>query len=62
MFWTRKKHDIKTTLIFKTKSGIKRSRPQNVTSEQTDSDSTENQISEHSESGRSNSEGENLNG
>lgn len=62
MFWTRKKCDIKTTLVFKTKSGIKRSRPQNVSSEQTDSDCTENRFSEHSESGRPDREGENVNG
>ncbi len=61
MFWPRKKYDKKTTLVFKIKSGIKRSRPQNVSSEQTD-DCAENQFLENSESGRPDSEGENVNG
>lgn len=34
MFWFKEKHDKKSNLVFKTKSGIKRSRPQNVSSEQ----------------------------
>ena len=62
MFWSRKKYDIKTTLVFKTKSGIKRSQPQNVSYEQTHSACTENQFLEHSDSGRPDSEGENVNG
>lgn len=62
MFWPGKKYYKKTTLVFKTKSGIKRSRPQNVSSEQTDFDCTENQVLEHSESGKPDSEGENVNG
>lgn len=62
MFWPRKKYDIRTTLVFNTKSGIKRSQPQNVSTEQTVSECIENLISEHSESGRLDTEGENVNG
>ena len=62
MFWANKKRDKKRTLVFRTKNGIRRSKPQNVSSERTDSDCIENQIAHHSESERDNSEGEYVNG
>ena len=62
MLWTMKKSDKKNTLVFRTKKGIKRSRLQNISSEQTDSECTEEQIQRHSESGMSSSEGERVNG
>lgn len=62
MFWSKEKHDKRSTLVFKTKKGIKRSRPQNASSEQTNPNGIENQITENSESGRPNNEGENING
>ena len=62
MFLSKKKNDKKSTLVFRTKKGIRRLKWQNVLNEQIDSDSIKNEIKEHSEDERFHSEGENVNG
>lgn len=62
MWWSKKEHDKKKTLVFKTKSGVKRSRPQNISNEQTDSECCREESIERSESMEHHIKGENVNG
>lgn len=48
MLWIKKKSNKKNTLVFKTKKGIKRSKPQNLLNKQSESDCVEEQITSRS--------------
>lgn len=56
------RRDKKCTLQFRIKRGVRRSQPQNISNEQTNSNYVEEQIIEHSESERTNDEGDDING
>lgn len=58
----KERRDKKCTLQFRTKSGVRRSQPQNISNEQTDSNCVEEQVIEHSESERTNGERGDING
>lgn len=62
MLLIKGKSDKKCTLQFKTKRGVRRSKPQNLSNEQANSDCIEEQVIEHSERERTNVEGDDING
>lgn len=62
MLLIKGKRDRKCTLQFKIKSGVRRSKPQNSSGEQNNSNYIEEQVMEHSESERIYDEGDDING
>lgn len=62
MLWSNTKRDKKCTLLFKTKSGIKRSEPNNSSNEQVNPEHIEGQSVEHSEDERVIIGEDNING
>lgn len=61
MLLIKGKRDKKCTLLFRTKSGVRRSKPKNLSNEQNNSNYIEEQAIEHSEGERSNGGGD-ING
>lgn len=49
MLLIKERRDKKCTLQFRTKSGVRRSKPQNISNEHTNSNYVEEQVIEHSE-------------
>ena len=62
MLLIKGRRDKKCTLQFRTKSGVRRFKPQNILNEQTNFDYVEEQVIEHSEGERTNVEGGDING
>lgn len=62
MLLIKERHDKKCTLQFRTKSGVRRSNPQNISNKQTNSNYVEEQVIEHSEGEKTNVEGGDING
>ena len=62
MLWNNTKRDRKCTLLFNTKNGIKRSKPNNSSDEQVNPEHIEEQSIEHSEGERVVTSEDNING
>lgn len=62
MLLNEERRDKKCTLQFRTKSGVRRSKSQNVSNEQTNSNYVEEQVVEHSGGERTNVDGDDING